>query len=49
LCVVGNKIDLEEKRKIPTEKGKEYANSLGALFVETSAAQDKGEELYETA
>ncbi|XP_065885932.1 uncharacterized protein [Dysidea avara] len=43
LCIVGNKIDLpKDMRKVSTEKGREYANSLGALFAETSAARDVG-------
>ena len=29
-------------RKVPTVKRREYANSLGALFAETSAAHDVG-------
>lgn len=43
LCIVGNKTDLpKDLRKVPTEKGRDYANSLGALFAETSAARDVG-------
>ena len=43
LCIVGNKTDLpKDLRKVPTEKGREYAKSLGALFAETSAARDVG-------
>ena len=47
LCIVGNKIDLpKDMRKVSTEKGREYANSLGALFAETSAARDVGKGNY---
>ena len=43
LCVVGNKTDLpKELRKVPAEKGKEYAKSLNSLFAESSAAHDIG-------
>jgi len=46
LFVVGNKIDLEEDRKVPAEEGRKYAESLKASFGETSAATDIGEETY---
>jgi len=47
LCIVGNKTDLpKDLRKVPTEKGREYAKSLGALFAETSAARDVGKEKH---
>lgn len=43
LCVVGNKIDLpKELRAVSTERGKDFARSLNALFAETSAAHDIG-------
>lgn len=35
--VVGNKADLEEKREVQREKGKEMADSFNAPFLETSA------------
>jgi small GTP-binding protein len=37
LILVGNKIDLEEKRTVSTEQGKELANELGISYIETSA------------
>lgn len=35
--LIGNKSDLEEKREVQTEEGRELANTLGINFVETSA------------
>ena len=35
--LVGNKMDLEEDREVPYEKGKELATQLGVPFLETSA------------
>mmetsp|Transcript_11607 Transcript_11607/g.16472 ORF Transcript_11607/g.16472 Transcript_11607/m.16472 type:complete len:203 (-) Transcript_11607:197-805(-) len=35
--LVGNKSDLESKRAIPAEEAKEFADSLGIDFLETSA------------
>jgi Ras-related protein Rab-1A len=35
--LIGNKCDLEEKRKIPFEQGKEFAETHGMKFFETSA------------
>ena len=35
--VVGNKADLEDKREVQREKGKEMADSFNAPFLETSA------------
>jgi len=46
LFVVGNKLDLQEKREVPKEKGEEYAKSLNAPFSETSAATDIGEDAH---
>ena len=37
--IVGNKIDLLENIQVDTEKGKEYANGIGAAFLETSAKE----------
>lgn len=37
LMVVGNKIDLEEDRRVSTEEGLELAKELSALFMESSA------------
>lgn len=44
LSVVGNKSDLEDKREVSTEKGEEFAYSLGASFTEASAATNTGNE-----
>lgn len=36
--LIGNKIDLEEMRKVSTEQGMELAKEIGAVaFIETSA------------
>lgn len=35
--VVGNKVDLEDNRSIPTEKAESYASSIKAKYIETSA------------
>jgi len=37
VIVVGNKSDLTSNREVPTEKGREIAEELKALFIETSA------------
>jgi GTPase SAR1 family protein len=37
IVVLGNKIDAEKEREISTESGRLLAESLGALFEETSA------------
>ncbi|MCQ2818870.1 MAG: GTP-binding protein [archaeon] len=47
--IVGNKIDLEESRKISQDVGKTKALKLGTLFTETSALQGTGvEEAFES-
>ncbi|NVM01318.1 MAG: GTP-binding protein [Candidatus Helarchaeota archaeon] len=40
--IVGNKIDLE--RKVSTKEGKNYAESIGFYFIETSAKENKNVE-----
>ena len=40
LIVCGNKYDMRESRKIETESAREYAESVGAVYVETSARDD---------
>ncbi|OGO13980.1 MAG: hypothetical protein A2Y93_04700 [Chloroflexi bacterium RBG_13_68_17] len=42
--VIGNKVDLE--RKLDPEKGRAYAESIGAVYVETSAATGVGVEQF---
>lgn len=37
LIVVGNKSDLELQRKVTSVDGKEFAEAIGAIFLETSA------------
>lgn len=36
ILIVGNKIDLESERTVTTEEGKKYADSINAMFIETS-------------
>ena len=40
VVLVGHKCDLNEKRKITSEQGKEFANENGWLFFETSAKEN---------
>ncbi|KAI6657920.1 Ras-related protein Rab-22A-like [Oopsacas minuta] len=42
MCLIGNKSDLDEHRQVTTEEGKEYADSINAIFVETSAKENTG-------
>ncbi|KAJ3426875.1 ras gtpase-related [Anaeramoeba flamelloides] len=37
VVIIGNKIDLKRKRKISVQEGKDFSNSHGAAFFETSA------------
>lgn len=37
VALVGNKCDLEASRKVKTAEGKSFADSIGAMFLETSA------------
>ena len=37
IILVGNKIDLAERRQVGTEEGQAMAKELGVMFVETSA------------
>ena len=39
LAVCGNKSDLHEDRVVDRSTGEEYANSIGALYIETSAKE----------
>jgi Ras-related protein Rab-11A len=39
IILVGNKSDLENKRDVPTEDAKEFAEKEGLFFLETSALQ----------
>lgn len=40
LAVAGNKSDLEDRRQVPIEEARSYAQQIGAAFVETSAKDD---------
>lgn len=42
LCVVGNKTDLEENRKVSREEALEYTSSIGGTYYEASALHDRG-------
>jgi Ras-related protein Rab-1A len=42
--LVGNKSDLQGKRVVTTEQGKEFADSLGIEFLETSAKTSQNVE-----
>ena len=44
LVLIGNKIDLEEERKVTKEMGEDFANENGMLFFETSALNGNGIE-----
>ena len=41
ICLVGNKIDLEDKREIKTEEGESYAKNNNIKFLEVSARSGK--------
>ena len=46
--LIGNKNDLEEKRKVTSQEGKDFAESNGMKFLETSAkTSDKVQEAFE--
>ncbi|KAJ3433925.1 ras-related protein rab-5c [Anaeramoeba flamelloides] len=45
MAIVGNKVDLSNDRQVSIEEVKEYAESSGALFFETSAKT--GKNVYE--
>lgn len=40
MVLVGNKVDLEEKRKVSHEEGEAFAKENNLLFFETSALTD---------
>lgn len=46
MCLLGNKSDLESGRKVSTADASEYANSIDALFFETSALKNTGEHIW---
>ncbi|KAH0785682.1 Ras-related protein RABD1 [Histomonas meleagridis] len=43
--LVGNKIDLEDKRVVTTEEGQALANQYGVAFIETSAKDNNNIEM----
>lgn len=45
LCVLGNKIDLVNKREVSKDEAVSYAKSIGAQYYEVSALTDQGIEL----
>ena len=47
--LIGNKTDLEDKRVIPYSQGKEFADSYGLKYIETSAKKNMNvNEAFET-
>jgi GTPase SAR1 family protein len=40
VVLVGNKVDLESKRKVPTAEGRDLAKEFGVEFFEVSARKD---------
>ncbi|XP_062233031.1 ras-related protein RHN1-like isoform X1 [Phragmites australis] len=51
MALVGNKVDLEERRQVGTQEAMDYAEANGLFFTETSAktAQNVSELFYEIA
>lgn len=48
LIIVGNKTDLEEQRAVMHQEAMQYARTVGAQYVETSAKENEGvAELFE--
>ncbi|KAK3096302.1 hypothetical protein FSP39_025485 [Pinctada imbricata] len=44
MCLIGNKCDLSDNREVSVKEAQEYAESIGALFHETSALKNIGIE-----
>eukprot|EP00052_Salpingoeca_macrocollata_P014238 m.111527 g.111527 ORF g.111527 m.111527 type:complete len:198 (+) comp19235_c4_seq1:676-1269(+) len=42
LCLVGNKVDIRNADSVTYDQGRELAQSIGAVFYETSAKMDTG-------
>ncbi|KAJ3434781.1 ras family gtpase [Anaeramoeba flamelloides] len=47
IIVIGNKKDLENERQVTTKEGEEFAEEIGAYFVESSAKTDNLVPLFE--
>ena len=48
IAIAANKSDLYEERQVQNETGEEFAKSINAIFVETSAKNDSGiDKLFE--
>ena len=44
ICLLGNKSDLGEARKVPIEEAESYASTVGAAHFETSAVSSTGKQ-----
>ncbi|ULU05680.1 hypothetical protein L5515_014083 [Caenorhabditis briggsae] len=42
ILIVGNKIDLDDERQVSRQEAESYAESEGALYMETSAQENRG-------
>jgi len=42
LCILGNKCDMHDQREVKLEEAQEYAEMIGAVYVETSALCNNG-------
>ena len=41
IVIVGNKVDLGDKREVSEDEGRRYAREIGANFIEVSAKSGK--------
>ena len=47
ICLIGNKLDLEDKREVSYDEGKNFAEENNLLFFETSAKEGNNiEEIF---
>jgi len=42
MCLIGNKTDLGNQRKVAREEAIQYAGTIGGHYYESSALQDQG-------